>query len=388
MRTIPRLALFLLFFTAACSAQATSPTPELSPTSQSALPSDAAPTAELAESESVLPTPQNYRLRPGELVIAASPDDIPAIFANDSLFVDVSAGNAEWVDEEEVIGVWLNGEARAYPIRLLSLHEIVNDNVGGQPIAVTWCPLCYSALVFNRVVEGRELTFGVSGFLFHNNLVMYDHQTDSLWSQVLAQAIKGAYNREALVVLGATQSSWLDWKTEHPDTVVLSASQMGKQADEVIDPYVGYYQSGAAGLGGQAERDERLPAQALVVGIKIGKEERAYTFEGVRQLTLINDELGGVPILLVYNPKLNSVAAYARLLGEQTLNFEISQEGESLVDSETASIWNIELGEAISGPLAAESLSRLTAPIVFWYAWSDIYPDTEIYESILLGEEE
>jgi len=388
MRLISRFAIFLLFFAVACSPQAASPPQEPSPTSQSAVSVTPASSEELAESESALPTAQNYRLRPGELVIAANPDDIPAIFANDSLFVDVSAGNAEWVDEEEVIGVWLNGEARAYPIRLLSLHEIVNDNVGGQPIAVTWCPLCYSALVFSRVVEGRELSFGVSGFLFHNNLVMYDHQTDSLWSQVLAQAIKGAYNRESLDVLGATQTSWLAWKTEHPDTLVLSASQMGKQADEVVDPYVGYYTSGAAGLGGQAERDERLPTQALVVGIKIGREERAYTFADLRKLALINDELGGIPILLVYNPKLNSVAAYARLLDEQRLTFEISQEGRSFVDSDTASIWNIELGEAISGPLAGEGLSRLTAPIVFWFAWSDIYPDTDIYESTILGEEE
>ena len=302
--------------------------------------------------------------------------------------MNASAGGAEWQDEEEVIGVLLNGDARAYPTRLLSLHEVVNDTVGGQPIAVTWCPLCYSALVFSRVVEDQELTFGVSGYLFHNNLVMYDHQSNSLWSQVLAQAIKGAYNREQLIVLGATQSTWADWKREHPDTLVLSARQMGKQADEVVDPYVGYYNSGIPGLAGQANIDERLRAQTLVIGIKLGKEARAYTFDDIRTLRLISDELGEIPIMLVYNAKLNSVAAYARLVDNQTLNFELDANGNSVQDLETVSTWDIELGQATQGALAGENLSRLTAPIVFWFAWSDIYPDTNLHEKSLLGEEE
>jgi hypothetical protein len=242
--------------------------------------------------------------------------------------------------------------------------------------------------VFSRVVEDRELTFGVSGYLFHNNLVMYDHQSNSLWSQVLAQAIKGAYNREQLEVLGATQSTWADWKREHPDTLVISASQMGKQADEIVDPYVGYYRSGIPGMGGQATLDERLQAQTLVVGIKLGKEERAYTFDDIRSVGIINDELGSIPIILVYNAKLNSVAGFARLIDNQTLNFEFSVDGSSVQDLETGSTWDIELGQATQGPLTGENLSRLTAPIVFWFAWSDIYPDTEIFGDTLLGEEE
>lgn len=388
MRSIPLLAFISLLFISACAPQSIPPEVAVTASTATAAPEENSVAAEPEEDPSLLPTPQNYRLRSGELIIAADPDDIPAIFANDSLFVNVNQGNEEWHDEEEVIGVWLNGEARAYPIRLLSLHEVVNDTVGGQPIAVTWCPLCYSALVFSRVVEDRELTFGVSGYLFHNNLVMYDHQSNSLWSQVLAQAIKGAYNREQLEVLGATQSTWADWKREHPDTLVISASQMGKQADEIVDPYVGYYRSGIPGMGGQATLDERLQAQTLVVGIKLGKEERAYTFDDIRSVGIINDELGSIPIILVYNAKLNSVAGFARLIDNQTLNFEFSVDGSSVQDLETGSTWDIELGQATQGPLTGENLSRLTAPIVFWFAWSDIYPDTEIFGDTLLGEEE
>lgn len=328
---------------------------------------------------SSLPTPRPYRLQGGELVLAANPDDIPAIFANDALFVDTAAGDEEWQDEESVIGVFLNGEARAYPIRLLSLHEIVNDTVGGQPIAVTWCPLCYSALVFSRVVDGNQFTFGVSGYLFHNNLVMYDHQTNTLWSQVLAQGIKGAHTRQTLEVLAATQTTWGAWKIQHPDTRVLSARQMGRLSEEIVDPYVGYYTSGASGLGGQSAVDERLPAKALVVGLRIGSQKIAYPFDQIRELGLINDELEGVPVLVVYNAALNTVATYARLLEGRTLTFALAEDGNALLDEETRSVWDFELGQALAGELEGARLERLTAPIVFWFAWSDIYPETQLF---------
>jgi hypothetical protein len=137
------------------------------------------------------------RLQPGELLLAADTDAIPAIMAQESFFAD--AASTEWLEEEYVIGLALNGEARAYPIRLLSSHELVNDTVGGQPVLISWCPLCFSAVVFERMVEGRELTFGVSGMLYRDNLVMYDHQTKDAgtWSLkrklLITPAVPGFY---------------------------------------------------------------------------------------------------------------------------------------------------------------------------------------------------
>lgn len=333
----------------------------------------------LAPAPTPTPIPQQlYRLRPGELILAANQDDIPAILASDELFVDAAAGDTEWQDEETVIGISLNGQSRAYPIRLLSLHEVVNDTLGGQPILVTWCPLCYSAIVFDPVVNGSALTFGVSGYLFRDNLVMYDHQTNTLWSQLLAQALRGAHNGETLGILSAEHTTWEAWKTAHPDTQVLSARQMGRLADEIVDPYVAYYNSGAAGLGA-INLDDRLPSKTLIIGLRIASETRAYPFDTVRQSSFIHDQLAGLPVLLGYNPDLNTVAVYSRQLGGRVLDFESTEDPGIILDTQTQSSWELNSGRAISGQLQGDQLDRLSAPVVFWFAWSQIHPETELF---------
>lgn len=325
-----------------------------------------------------VPTPPLYRLRPGDLVLAAEEDAIPAIFANEDLFVDAEAGSREWNDAEPVVGLEVNGDARAYPVRLLSNHEIINDVVGGRPVAITWCPLCYTAIVFDRRIEGRELTFGVSGYLLHNNLVMYDHQTDTLWSQLLGQGVRGAYSKRRLELLPAVLTTWEAWRTEHRDTRVISAERLGQNSEQIVDPYAGYYASGVAGLTGETERDDRLPGKALVVGVVAGERARAYPLELVQTAGIINDELGPLSLLLVYDDTLQTVLLYQRRVGEQTLTFTRSPERDILRDRETGSLWNVRSGRAVTGPLAGAHLSRLTSPLVFWFAWSAIHPETDI----------
>ncbi len=287
----------------------------------------------------VLPTPRPRRLQPGELELAADSDAIPAIFASPELFVDAVSGSQEWPDDEPVIGLRINDAARAYPVRLLSLHEIVNDELDNVPIAVTWCPLCYTALVFDRRLQGQELTFGVSGYLYYNNLVMYDHQSNTLWSQVLAQGLRGPKRGQMLEMIPALLSTWGAWKEAHPHTTLLSARQMGLQAGAIIDPYAAYYVSGASGLGGR-EADSRLPPKTLVVGVRIGNASRACPVAAVRASGQISDTLGGVPILLVYDRQLQTVLVYR---GHE-----------------------------------AQAEQRLPAPLVFWFAWADLYPDTDL----------
>lgn len=340
-------------------------------------------TATVAEApiENSLPTAPSRRLRAGELTLAADIDAIPAIFAEDDLFVDAEDGSEEWVDEEIIIGVTINEDARAYPIRLLSNHEIVNDTIGGQPVAVTWCPLCFTAIVFDRVVEEQELTFGVSGYLYYNNLVMYDHRTNTLWSQAVAEAIRGAYNGKQLEVLPSQMTSWGEWKAAYPETLILSAERLGTRAEDVIDPYSGYYTSGSAGVTGWANPNDLMPAKELVVGLAIGEEARAYPLALVREEGLIQDELGGIPLLLVYDPGLGSVAVYRRETGQGALNFVPVGEGW-MKDEETNTIWDVRDGRAAKGAMAGDKLSRLAAPLVYWFAWSDIYSNSDVYENI------
>ena len=320
--------------------------------------------------------PDDYRLRAGELVLAANEDDIPAIFADDTLFVDAEAGSREWQDDDLVIGLVLDGDARAYPVRLLSSHEIVNDVVGGRPVAVTWCPLCYSALVFDRVVE-RELTFGVSGYLFRNNLVMYDHQTNTLWSQILAQGIRGALKGQKLDLVPSQLMEWGQWQAQHPHTRVLSAERMGKGTGSIVDPYAGYYASGLAGLIGPGG-DDRLPAKELVVGLVVGSQARAYPLAALKERTPINDELASVPLLLLYDWEVEAIRAYSRRVNGELLTFMAGDGAGVVWDESTGSEWDVSSGVAIDGPMRGARLQRLSAPLVYWFAWSAIYPQTEL----------
>lgn len=325
-------------------------------------------------------TPRPRLLSPGELQVATEIDDIPAIFASDDLFVDVDAGNQEWPADELVIGVEINGQARAYPIRLLSLHEIVNDVIGGEPVAITWCPLCYSALVFDRVVDGRELTFGVSGYLYHNNLVMYDHQTNTLWSQLLGQAIRGAQRRTFLQARPSILMPWSEWQVEYPHTTILSANRMSRDASSIIDPYAGYYLSQSAGMMGPEFTDERLPPKSLVLGLRSGNQAYAYPLETIRSLGLENQLVGNQHILLVYDKEMDSIFVYDTEMEGNKLTFELDLTTNSLRDKQTASLWDPGTGEAFFGHYQDRQLSRIVSPLVYWYAWVDIYPNTELFK--------
>lgn len=329
--------------------------------------------------------PQTPTLRPrllqaGELQLAADIDDIPAIFASDDLFITAQLGNQEWPPDELVIGLVIGGDARAYPVRLLNLHEIVNDVVGGQQIAVTWCPLCYSALVFNRVIDGRELTFGVSGYLYRNNLVMYDHQTNTLWSQLLGQSLRGAFRRRYLELLPSVLAPWGEWQKMYPNTRILSAEKMGQNPNAIFDPYAGYYTSAFPGITGVEQADTRLKPKDLIIGIQAGKYVRAYSLETLRRASLINDQLGATPLLLVYDADLGTALVYQRELDGQQLSFKWDAQTNYLQDEQTASLWNPQTASAIKGPLTGKQLSRLISPLVFWFAWADIHPDTELYQ--------
>jgi hypothetical protein len=251
--------------------------------------------------------------------------------------------------------------------------------VGGEPLAITWCPLCFTAIVFDRRVDGLELTFGVSGYLYYNNLVMYDHRTNTLWSQAVGEGIRGAYRGERLVVRPSLMTSWGEWKAAYPQTRVLSALALDTSAGEIYDPYAGYYTNGAAGVTGWANPDDRLPAKELVIGLKIGQEARAYPLARLREGGLLQDELAGIPLLLVYDQALGSVLVYRREVAGERLDFvETAVEGQ-LQDTETGTVWDIRNGRGLTGPMAGASLSQLAAPLVYWFAWSDLHPNTDLH---------
>ena len=331
-----------------------------------------------------------------EIITNLPKDAIPAIL--DPQFVGAAEADAVGINQdfEQVIGLSINGDSRAYPINVLSAHEIVNDVVGGVPVAVTWCLLCFSGIVYAREINGREFTFGVSGKLVMNNLVMYDHQTDSLWAHIIGQAIKGEMAGTTLEIVPATQTDWATWKGLHPETQVLE-----KGTRYFYDGYTSYYLSGRAGVYGETNRDDRLETKELVVGVLFGGEAKAYALRGLAEQPVVNDTVGGTEVVVVFDPLSGTGWVYSRKVSEAQLRILIgsSQEvmedrvltfrAESgfaeqgaeavLVDEETGTRWRAFTGEAIAGPLAGAQLRQVPSNYAFWFAWNDYHPDTLLY---------
>lgn len=322
-------------------------------------------------------TPRPYRLQPGQLVLATTEDSIPSIDAQPSDFIGREQGDQEWGDVELVIGLALDGQAKAYPVRLLSLHEIVNDHVGEEAVAVTWCPLCFTPIVFERRVAGQELTFDVSGYLLENNLVMVDRQTGTLWSQLLAQSVRGPLRRSWLEILPSRLVTWGDWKGAHPETLVLSARSLGYDPAALIDPYAGYYSSGAVGLGDSAD-DDRLPAKAVIVGVSLDGQALALLPEQVRQAWPLQLTIANRPMLVVYDQSLQAVIVYERVVDGTTLDFSLDAEGE-LIDHQSGTTWRPRDGVGLRGPLAERELVNIPATVAFWFAWSSLHPNTLLH---------
>ena len=294
-------------------------------------------------------------------------------------FVSAADAGDDMSDFEFVIGVEIDGDVRAYPITVLSRHEIVNDTVGGTAIAVTYCPLCFTGIVYERLVEGVLLEFGVSGKLIMNDLVMYDRQSDSLWQQILGEGLTGRYKGTRLTPVAATQTTWAQWRTAHPETLVLD-----KKGGYGGDSYSGYYKDGSSGVLGGFESNDLLPAKAFILGLVIEDEPKAYPFQELATAPLVHDTIGGRGIVIVYDERSGTAVVFDRLLDGDLLTFEFVRfaDGDLLMrDTDTGSLWSGLSGEAIEGPLSGTALRQVPSFYSFWFAWSDFYVNTDVYEA-------
>ncbi len=316
-------------------------------------------------------------------------DRIPPI--DEPVFDTIDDGN-DWLDDREP-GVLLdfNGEQRFYPLAILTRHEIVNDDVGGTPIALTYCPLCNTAIAFDRTVDGTVLRLGTSGLLRNSDLVMWDDVTQSLWQQITGEAIVGSMTGTQLKFLPAAIVSWGDFKSGFPSGVVLSRN-LGFGIQYGANPYVGYSQSARPFLF-SGEIDNRFPALERVVGVTIGDESKAYPFSIISGERAVNDTLGGTPIVVFWgsaetadaldgpiiadSQSIGTGVAYERLLDGQVLTFTARDDGD-FTDEQTGSTWNI-LGQATAGPLAGENLPRVVHRNEFWFAWQAFFSDAAVY---------
>jgi Protein of unknown function (DUF3179) len=311
------------------------------------------------------------------------PDAIPALTLPE--MVDADDGNAAYLfDFDRVLGVVVEGEARAYPHNILWHHEIVNDKIGDTWITVTLCPLTGSGLAYDPHVGGKRLDIGVSGLLFANNLVFYDRLSGAVYGPQLSVEGKcSTFRNESLTLKPVQEMSWGRWKELHPDTKVVTGAT-GFPRNYRAYPYGSYDQINNGELLFPMDVDRTRPIKERVLAIRIGEGGKGYPFGELQKLgstVALNEVVGSTPTAIFYEDRDGEAAiAFDARVGGQTLTFDVG-DGGMFVDRETGSTWAID-GAAVSGPMAGERLqTRADAFVVFWFAWRHFQPDGEMFAS-------
>jgi hypothetical protein len=324
---------------------------------------------------------------PDDLVAGGPPPDgIPSIDDPRFLRADEVGFLA---DTEPVLALEVGGEARAYPVQVMIWHEIVNDTVGGVPVAVTYCPLCNSAVAYDRRLGDRVLELGTSGMLYNSALVMYDRQTESLWGHFTGDAIIGHLAGERLDVFPMSTVSWADWRDAHPDGLVLSR-ETGFERDYGRNPYPGYDEVDSSPFLFDGEVDGRLAAMERVVGIARDGRAVAVRLDELADRGVMEVDLAGSRVVVWVRPgtvsaldatsvaegrEVGATGVFVPVAGDRELSFE--RDGDEIVDAETGTRWDV-LGRAVDGPLAGTTLEPVAHVDTFWFAWAAFQPDTEI----------
>lgn len=316
------------------------------------------------------------------------PDGIPPI--DNSQFESVESASTWLADQSPVIALEINGDARAYPLAILIWHEIANDVVGDVPVAITFCPLCNSSIVFDRRVGDATLRFGVSGNLRNSDLVMWDDLTQSWWQQLTGEGIVGVYTGTQLTFIPSQVIGFGDFAAEYPDGKILSRTT-GQERPYGENPYVGYDSSEQPFLYEGDFDDRLLPTEHVLAGL-VGGKAIAYPFSILAQKRVINDTVGDEPVVALWQDGtvsaldnqvidesrvVGSAALYNRKLEGQVLTFQLGDDG-IVYDDQTNSAWNM-FGRAVEGELTGSQLQREIAGPHFWFAWIAFRPDTALY---------
>ncbi len=277
---------------------------------------------------------------PLEEIVSGGPprDGIPPI--DNPKFITVQEASSFLNDGDPGIAVDISSAKKFYPYKILVWHEIVNDTIGDQRILVTYCPLCFSGIVFDPIVKGEPVEFGTSGKLWNSNLVMYDRKTDSLWSQILGQAIVGEMAGTKLEILPSDLVKFGDWKKINPNGQVLS-KDTGAARPYATDPYGDYYTTPGTYFP-VSNRDNRLDEKELVMGIEVNGKFKAYWPEAVKRLGQATDIFEGKTIVLKYEKDIDAVRIY-----------EKKPSGE---------------------------LTRINPLTGYWFSWVASHPNTELFK--------
>lgn len=264
-------------------------------------------------------------------------DGIPAL--SDPKFI--TAAEVDFIDgDDRVIGIVINGEARAYPIAILNWHEIVNDRIDDRHFAVTYCPLCGTGVAFDASIDGKPTEFGVSGLLYNSDVLLYDRETESLWSQIMSQSVSGQRVGQSLTPLPITHTTWRAWLRKHPETLVLS-DDTGHFRDYRRDPYAGYEKSRGTYFAVNNEAPDNYHPKEVVLGLNVDGVYKAYPFVELDKhgKSRFNDRVNGADFTIDWDSENRSV---------------------TITDDQ---------GNPVAGIQG------------FWFAWFAFHPDTEVFKA-------
>ncbi|NNF97113.1 MAG: DUF3179 domain-containing protein [Halobacteria archaeon] len=241
--------------------------------------------------------------------------------------------------EDRVLGVTYSGISKAYPVRILNYHEIVNDKFQGKAIVITYCPLCGTGMAFHADISGRARSFGVSGLLYNSDMLLYDRESESLWSQLMKQAISGPLKGEKLQQISLAHTTWRDWKKRHPQTQVLS-TRTGYSRDYSRTPYPGYSTSDVIMFPVNFQAAQYHPKEQ-VLGIEIGTSFKAYPFSEMAKLdsSVFNDMIAGRKLQVQFDPVNRT------------------------------------------GKILDENRNEIPTVISFWFAWVAFHPESEVFKA-------
>jgi len=317
-------------------------------------------------------------------------DGIPAL---DRPSFETVKEAGKWLANEDPVAVVRIDEAvKVYPLQILIWHEIVNDEVGGVPISVTFCPLCNTALAFRRTFDGEVLDFGTTGLLRHSDMVMYDRQTETWWQQATGEGIVGKYAGRRLSLVPAPVLSWKEVRKQLPDALVLSR-ETGYRRPYGQNPYVDYdRRRGPFASFFRGGTDNRLPAMERVVALEGGERPLVIPFSLMREKEVVHLERSGERLvvfwaagtasaldseMVAWGRDVGSSAVFSTKIGGRDLTFEAKGEGR-FRDKETGSVWAL-TGDAIEGPLIGRRLEPVAHGNHFWFAWVVFRPETEVW---------
>ncbi|MFP5308243.1 MAG: DUF3179 domain-containing protein [Actinomycetes bacterium] len=328
-----------------------------------------------------------------EEVLPGGPPPDGILPVDDPCVESVAVADTWLEDAESVMVVEVEGDARAYPLRIMTQHEIVNDVVGGEPLVVTYCPLCNSGLAFSRVVDGEAWDFGTSGRLYRSNLVMYDRQTRTLWSQFAGEAVWGQPE-----VVGTTLDrvatslvAWSEFRAAFPDGLVLARESVPGR-DYGRNPYPGHEGNGSGFLF-RGPTDERLDPDSRVLGVGAEVDPAAVPWDRLVEERVVELEVDGEPLVAFWAPgqasaldadtvaageDVGQTAVFERTLDGRVLTFSPAPDASArVVDAETGTTWDL-FGRAVDGELVGARLAEVPRDDTFWFVWFAFQPDTRI----------